>query len=138
MKKLVPAALFLFLISTAYAGETQKAAPREWSDNTGTFRVNAKLVDFDPDSRTVRLKLGTGKTVDLPMRRLSPADQNYVKSRATLSAGASKIPRVQNIAGIDWIQTREGASLAALGRESVNDDKPIMCFRALGDLNGFM
>ncbi len=138
MKKLIPATLFLFLISTAYAGDTKKAAPRDWSDNTGTFRVNAKLVDFDPDAGSVRLKLGTGKTVDLPMRRLSAADQNYVKSRAPLSADANRIPRVQNVSGIDWIQTREGASRAALGRESVNDDKPIMCFRALGDLNGFM
>lgn len=138
MKTLISATLFLFLVSAVYAGDSRKAVPREWSDNTGTFRVTAKLVDFDPDTRTVRLKDGNGKTVDLPMRRLSTADQNYVNSQAALSADANKLPRVQNIAGIKWIQSREDASRAALGRASVNDDKPIMCFRALGDLNGFM
>lgn len=138
MRKLLSAALILNLIGTVSAGDTVKAAPREWSDNTGTFQINAKLVDFDPDSRIVRLKLNTGKTVSLPMRRLSDADQKYLKSQATHSAKAKKLPRVKKIAGIDWIQTREDASRAALGRSSADDDKPIMCFRALGDLNGYM
>lgn len=138
MKKFIPAALFLFLITTANAADSKKERLREWSDNTGTFRVSATLVDFDSDDKTVRLRLDSGKTVDLPVRRLSTADQNYVISQAAPPAGANKRLPSKRIGGIDWIPTREDASHAAFGGKSVKDDKPIMCFRALGDLSGFM
>ncbi len=138
MKKFIPPVLILFLITIADAADSTKELIREWSDNTGTFRVSATLVDFDSDQKSVRLRLDSGKTVDLPMRRLSTADQNYVNSLATSPAAANKRLPSKNIAGIDWIQTREDASRAAFGGKSVKDDKPIMCFRALGDLSGFM
>lgn len=138
MKKFIPAALLLILITTADAADPSQEPLREWSDNTGTFRISATLVDFDSDQKTVRLRLGSGKTVDLPIRRLSTADQNYLNSQVTLSAGAKKRLPSKKIAGIEWTQTREVASRAAFGGKSVNDDKPIMCFRALGDLSGFM
>ena len=138
MKKSITAALLLFLITTADAADSNSESSREWSDNTGTFKVSAAFVEFDSDAKTVRLKLDSGKTVDLPIRRLSPADRNYVNAKATPPAGASKRLASKTIAGVDWIQTREDASRAAFGGESVKDDKPIMCFRALGDLSGFM
>ena len=42
------------------------------------------------------------------------------------------------IAGLDWYEDLKDAQLIADGRNGPADDKPIMCFRVLGDMEGFM
>lgn len=49
---------------------------RHWSDNTGTFRVEGRLIAILDGQ--VRLLKTTGRTTTVPMRRLSDADQKYV------------------------------------------------------------
>jgi len=49
---------------------------RHWSDNSGQFRVKARLI-LVLDGK-VRLLKETGRTTTVPTERLSPADREYV------------------------------------------------------------
>lgn len=49
---------------------------RDWSDNTGAFRIKAKLV-LILDGK-VRLQKETGRTTTVPLDRLSEQDRSYV------------------------------------------------------------
>jgi hypothetical protein len=49
---------------------------RTWTDNTGTFSVNGKLIAILDGE--VRLLKENGRTCTVPMRRLSPPDAEYV------------------------------------------------------------
>jgi hypothetical protein len=68
----VSATLLLF-VSTHHA--------REWTDNTGNFKVQADFVDFKGGK--VRLKTEDGRLISLAIEKLSEADQAYVNSRTT-------------------------------------------------------
>ena len=50
---------------------------RHWTDNTGTFAVNGKLIAI-LDGK-VRLLKENGRTCTVPMRRLSKSDADYVQ-----------------------------------------------------------
>jgi hypothetical protein len=50
---------------------------RKWSDNTGTYEVEGRLIAILDGQ--VRVLKSTGKTTTVPMRRLSDADQKYVE-----------------------------------------------------------
>jgi hypothetical protein len=50
---------------------------REWTDNSGQFRVNARLIVI-LDGK-VRLLKDTGKTTTVPLERLSATDRTYVE-----------------------------------------------------------
>jgi hypothetical protein len=49
---------------------------RAWSDNTGTYHIEGRLIAIFEDK--VRVLKSTGKTTTVPMRRLSDADKKYV------------------------------------------------------------
>jgi len=52
--------------------------PRKWTDSTGHYSVRAEFVDVK--DATVRLRKENGKTLSVPMDKLSKADQDYVRS----------------------------------------------------------
>jgi len=52
--------------------------PRKWTDSTGQYSVRAEFVDVKDG--TVRLKKENGKTLSVPLDKLSKADQDYVRS----------------------------------------------------------
>ena len=54
-----------------------RAVLREWNDNTGQFSVQAEFVDAK-DGQVI-LKKADGKTIEVPLDRLSSADREYVK-----------------------------------------------------------
>lgn len=57
------------------------AAPlRTWTDNTGQFRIEARLVSVQGGA--VTLQRADGRSLNVPLDRLSPADQNYVRLQA--------------------------------------------------------
>jgi hypothetical protein len=62
------------------------AQSREWSDNTGRFRIQAELVEVAEDGVTLRRT--DGSTVKVPLDRLSEADQRHIRER-----GARPVPR---------------------------------------------
>ncbi len=49
---------------------------REWTDNTGQYRVRAKLVDLSDDH--VQLLKENGTLSNVPIKRLSETDQRYI------------------------------------------------------------
>lgn len=53
------------------------AIAREWSDATGNFKVNGEVVSFD--GKIVRLELEEGLKLNIPIERLSDADQAFLK-----------------------------------------------------------
>ena len=57
--------------------ELPEQAERSWSDDTGSFSVNGKLLAFD--GKTVKIKLESGREVELPLSRLSKADREFVE-----------------------------------------------------------
>ncbi len=50
---------------------------RHWSDNTGTYQIEGRLIAILDGH--VRVLKSTGKTTTVPMRRLSDADRKYVE-----------------------------------------------------------
>ncbi|MEZ6087179.1 MAG: SHD1 domain-containing protein [Pirellulaceae bacterium] len=73
------------IIKKALLGKTaernaQEAVSRVWTDSTGRFKVSAKLLSRS-DS-TISLLTDAGKTVELPLSRLSQADQTYLATLA--------------------------------------------------------
>ncbi|QDV41368.1 hypothetical protein Enr13x_12060 [Stieleria neptunia] len=62
---------FALLVSPAGGDE-----PRTWTDSTGKFRVTAILIQVQDD--VVFLKTDAGKTLKIPVARLSQADQDFL------------------------------------------------------------
>jgi transglutaminase-like putative cysteine protease len=83
----VLAALLLIVQWSAGGAEGPSAAAvsmdgkRVWTDSTGQFRVEAKLVEHQDDS--VVLETATGNRVTVPVERLSAADQRYLRERTS-------------------------------------------------------
>jgi hypothetical protein len=63
------------LVSVSFGEEKQ---PRLWKDSSGKFEVQAVLID--KNAAAVRLRTNDGREVSVPIERLSPADQEYLKS----------------------------------------------------------
>ena len=53
------------------------SAGREWSDPTGNFRVNGEVISFD--GKVVRLELESSLKLNIPIEKLSTADQAFLK-----------------------------------------------------------
>lgn len=68
---------------------TAKAEMRTWTSQDGTYSTQAELVSAS--NSEVRLKKANGKTITVPLARLSDADAQYVKTwserNATQQAG---------------------------------------------------
>lgn len=129
MRRLICATLAL-ASAGALAGE-RNSNVRFWTDNTGDFTVSGELTSSDRDSIT--LLLSDGDRVRVPLRRLSSADRAWLRLE-----GYSHQPSSTEISGIEWFADLKDAQAIAAGSNRTADDKPIMCFRALGDLSGFM
>ena len=123
---------------------------RKWTDGTGTFRVNATLSEISESGDSVKLRLEDGKYATVPIERLSESDQRYVESRLRQNQGSEQKPdslktatnskklATTRLFGIDWHPSVDQARGSAQGTASPRDDKPVLCFRVLGELDGFM
>lgn len=132
MRRLILAACAAALMATCLPSVSagDRAAPRFWTDNTRSFSVEATVAKFDRRTDEVTLRLKDGSEVVVPLRRLSQSDLGWLETNFG--------PEKTEVKGITWFTKFADASAAAAGSKSVKDDKPIMCFRALGDLTGFM
>jgi Leucine-rich repeat (LRR) protein len=68
-----------FLICGLLLSPAHPIWARQWTDNTGKHSIEAELVEVK-DGMAVLKKSG-GKTVDVPLNRLSTADRIYIQSR---------------------------------------------------------
>ena len=66
-----------FVTVLIVAALARPAGARKWVDATGDHSVEAELADFRDG--VVRLKTDDGRTISLPLARLSEADQEYVR-----------------------------------------------------------
>ena len=129
---------------------------RQWTDSTGEHSTTAMLVSYE--NRRVTLKTDSGRSVTLSVDRLSDTDRVYLgrrirlaRSRVAREAKAGVLaeqttsvqprPRFREpssgedsvqMYGVDWYESEEASRLA------MAENKPIMWFRVLGDLSGFM
>lgn len=132
MHRFFMAAFTSVLIAGSAAAEDGSVS-RFWTDNTGTFSTRARLLAVDQIGRAVTLLLVDGDQVVVPFRRLSGDDLAWLKQH-----GHTAQPTAAEISGIRWFADLRDARAVAAGEKKLADDKPIMCFRALGDLSGFM
>lgn len=71
----------LFLLAAVAAWAWVAEAPaRTWSDRSGEFEVEAELVVSK--GGIVRLRKTDGKVISVPLRRLSDADQEFLREQA--------------------------------------------------------
>lgn len=63
------------------------SAPRTWTDSTGRFKVEARLVKFEGGQ--VTLEKADGRTITLPLGRLSDADRALLRASVTKPAPAA-------------------------------------------------
>ena len=119
---------------------------RTWTDQSGAYEVVAKLVSISEDGKTVSIELDDQQTVDVEFERLSRDDRRYVLRQKRLQSKRSASDRKRRHAsprrtvklyGIDWHPSLDSAMAAGESSRS-GADKPIMCFRVLGDLAGYM
>ncbi len=72
------APLYALLLCFTVLATVAFAEIREWSDFTGAFKSKGELIAYD--GKVARLSLDIGQTVNLPIEKLSTADQEYLKS----------------------------------------------------------
>jgi len=72
------APLYALLLCSTVLATVALAEIREWSDFTGAFKSKGELIAYD--GKVARLTLDIGQTVNLPIEKLSTADQEYLKS----------------------------------------------------------
>lgn len=139
---------------------------RVWKDRSGRHSLEAELVGYE--NSIVELKKEDGTTISIPLKELSNSDKWYVrkeiKSRRSPATGTVQpvkkreapektepTPRTRltqkelkdlgrqiktkRLFGLEWHENPE--SFAAASKLS-RSEKPVMWFRVLGDLEGFM
>jgi hypothetical protein len=140
---------------------------RVWTSSNGRKSVTGSLLDFEARKRTATLRLNNGETLVISAKNLSRKDQHYLrdflKKRCENSTPADlkqdervaakelkrgigphqptsegSKARESNMYGIRWVTDIPAALRLAQGNESPTDDRPVMWFRVLGDLSGFM
>ena len=105
-------------------GVLQADDKRTWTDNSGKFRLIAELVEND--GKTITLRREDGKTVKVPIDRLSKADQDYLKSQ-TKEASDSADPPAGKLSYLeDGIQKQLTTSFAApFGLHAPQNSEPL-------------
>lgn len=130
---------------------------RVWSDSSGQFDVDATLIAYQ--KRVLTLQTPAGKAIEVSIDRLSKSDQSYTLKllrRARAKTVDFKTPPIQKqvpsvdaapepsrthgdvtlaskkLYGVNWHLLDQAESYAAV------QNKPVMWFRVLGDMEGFM
>lgn len=110
------------------------ASAREWTSTDGR-KIQAEMVGLAGDE--VTLKLSTGQTANVPLARLSAADQAFAKAQGTkpaTAAGAAKPvagPFAELVTG-DWaLSTYKDLPFALYAAKDLNAAQPIPLVLAL-------
>ena len=76
MRNTVVASVVILLTAIALQAAVADARPRKWTDRSGRFSIRAELMEVKDDQ--VVLKRPDGKTISVPLMRLSRRDQDFV------------------------------------------------------------
>ncbi|MFK7822146.1 MAG: SHD1 domain-containing protein [Planctomycetaceae bacterium] len=131
MQRLICTTLFLISVVSLASADDTRHRPRFWTDNTGDFTVRATLVERTSDA--VTLRLSNGSQIRVGSNRLSSTDHAWLEQKAR-----TNVSKPVALADVQWFRNFKDAQRAATGSSNKRDSKPILCFRALGDLCGFM
>lgn len=118
--------------------------PRTWRVTGEEPYIKATLVAVDDQAETVTIALADGGELEVATDNLSLTDRRYVaraqrrmaNQTPTTTRNVSSHPRPNK--GILWHSTLASASKEATGSARPNSERPILCFRVLGELDGFM
>jgi hypothetical protein len=97
--RLIYATLLFLLVSVVFAPVDAQEALREWTSTDGR-KVRAQLSGFQ-DGDTVILKLEDGRSVNLPIAKLSAGDIAYARERYKAGTDPGTAPAASP-ANIDW------------------------------------
>ena len=139
---------------------------RQWKSADGKYSMEGQLIDFVRKSKTVTIEKTDGKQIEIDFGKLSKEDQRYVNRfqfARTQKAKENELPKLKKsntkhnerrnrqrsraqsptkslaMYGVNWVPNMEQALSAAAGKsENTADDRPVMWFRVLGDLAGYM
>jgi len=145
------ATLIVFLAGAGLVRQSCKADDaivRIWKDSSGKYRVEAGFVNYENGS--VQLQKSDGVNLLVPFKRLSSPDQTYVRIRLRQRQIGDRKKALPNsglrtetttpaqvnaktLYGINWCPTDKVHVIAA-GKVP----KPVIWFRVLGALDGFM
>jgi hypothetical protein len=140
--------------ATAQTSTFESQPLRTWTNGDASYSLDAKLIAYDSDTKTVTLEVRNGDAISVPINQLSRRDQRIVKTAGRIrQKSAGDKPRIpvekqgsvrehnpainksKNLFGIQWTDSKR-----VFGGDPKLDasDRPIMWLRVLGDLDGFM
>lgn len=122
---------------SAFAEKTTGSDLREWKTENGKYSVEASLISFNTITKRVTLQKEDSETVEVPLSKLSAADQSFVKENAPHSGVAAQSGKPVQLHGITWQPEIEDALKVASGKGS-GQNRPVMWFRVLGKLDDGM
>ncbi len=129
---------------------------------TGEEPIQAKPLSWDFQAGVLKVELANGTTRDVATNELHPADIRLVerllskqllagrKGESITGSDFRKPGSVANIGtsaangqadrvhGVRWFDNESQARKIATGKDGSQDDKPLVWFRVLGDMTGFM
>jgi len=85
------------LVAQEPAAEVAEEDLREWTDTTGQFQIDARFVDYAKNE--VTLQLADGKTIKVPLARLSADDRAFIRAEMRRRRDAEKAAAENPAAG---------------------------------------
>ena len=92
---------------------------RVWTDSTGSYTTEAEFVDLE--NGNVRLKKADGNVITLPMEKLSPPDQQFVRSLLASGGDEEKVDRQGQQAVSDPADTPADSEVEVMRSEELPD-----------------
>lgn len=131
---------------------SQENNVRKWTSHDGSESIEASLESFDKKTKVVLLRDQNGEEIAVKISLLSRADRRFVakasKKKPSVFTKTKREPldKVKTIKrskesevveryGINWTVGLEDALASASSSEQ---RRPVMLFRVLGDLGGYM
>jgi hypothetical protein len=117
---------------------------RTWTSADRSAKIKATLSQYDPETGAIQLILSDGTTRSIFREMISTSDRRYLRGYLKRETSREEIigpessPATFPLFGIQWVPDLSQALQLASGRTGKADDRPVMCFRVLGDLRGPM
>ncbi len=115
---LLPASILISLIASFCSA--QLSEPRQWSDSTGGHKITATFIEVKEGN--VFLKTSQGKTIKIPVARLSLADQELIKGgdNPFQEVDSSDTKMSPNKPAVDSVNSDAAASASSGGSSGWN------------------
>jgi hypothetical protein len=133
--RLIGGAVLGLSLILASADETLENELREWKSEDGKHSVEASLIAFNEATMRVTLKKGDSSSLEVPLAKLSTADQAYIREWAPRLSGRKEVGEAIRLYGVTWQPEIEDALKLASSDATSVVSRPVMWFRVLGKLD---